>query len=202
MDLLLILFMLAFAVCAIILGAMGVNSPYSKLGAQRELVALLTYEPILIAIVIGIFFVTGSFKVADVLQHPKMLILDLPLLFIAFTYVLTVKLKKSPFDFSTSHHAHQELVKGLTTEFSGPTLAIIELTHWYETVFLLMFIGLFFANNIPLAILVALLCYFAEIVVDNIAARMTWQIMLRWGWTYGIFLCIVNLAWVYLKYSS
>ena len=73
------------------------------------------------------------------------LIVLLPGLFLGFFYVLTMKLRKSPFDISTSHHAHQEIVKGVTTEFSGSTLGMIEIAHWYETVFLLGLFWLFFA---------------------------------------------------------
>jgi formate hydrogenlyase subunit 4 len=58
----------------------------------------------------------------------------MPLAFVALLVVLTVKLRKSPFDFSTSHHGHQELVKGLTMEYSGLQLAAIEVGEWLETV--------------------------------------------------------------------
>jgi len=43
-------------------------------------------------------------------------------------YILTIKFRKSPFDLSMSHHAHQEIVRGITTEFSGPALGLIEVT--------------------------------------------------------------------------
>lgn len=200
MDLLLILFMLLLAVASLVMGAMSANSPFSKIGAQRELIAILAYEPILISSVIGMYFVTGSFNIGRILQSDRMLFLDLPLLFIAFTYVLTIKLRKSPFDFSTSHHGHQELVKGLTIEYSGPSLAMIEIAHWYETVLLLLFAGLFFANNLYVAAAAIAICYFAEILVDNIAARLTWQIMLKSTWIPGLMIAVVNMVWVYIKY--
>ena len=47
-----------------------------------------------------------------------MFLLDAPIIgsawlaFVGFLYILTIKLRKSPFDLSYSHHAHQELVKG------------------------------------------------------------------------------------------
>ncbi|ABP67128.1 respiratory-chain NADH dehydrogenase, subunit 1 [Caldicellulosiruptor saccharolyticus DSM 8903] len=200
MDLLLILFVLAFAVTALILGAMSTNSPYSRIGAHRELISVLAYEPVLIAMIIGIYFVTGSFKIDDVIKHNNFLIFELPFIFIAFTYVLTIKLRKSPFDLSTSHHAHQEIVKGITTEFAGPILGLIELGHWYELVLLFLFIGLFFAKNIVVAIIAMLLGYFLEILIDNISARLTWKIMLRLTWSMALGLALVNLIWVYIKY--
>lgn len=200
MDLLLILFILAFAVTALILGAMSTNSPYSRIGAHRELISVLAYEPVLIAVIIGIYFVTGSFKIDEIINHKSYLFVELPLIFLAFTYVLTIKLRKSPFDLSTSHHAHQEIVKGITTEFAGPVLGLIELGHWYELVLLLLFIWLFFAKNIVVAILAIIICYFLEILIDNISARLTWKLMLRLTWSVAFALAIVNLIWVYLKY--
>ncbi|HEX2955155.1 MAG TPA: complex I subunit 1 family protein [Bacillota bacterium] len=202
-DLLMILFILAFSSIMLIMGATSVRSPYSKIGAQREIVQIMAYEPILILMVIGVFLSTGSFMVRPLFSNTvgfgKPLLYDLPLVFIAFLYVLTIKLRKSPFDFSTSHHAHQEIVKGLTTEFSGPQLAILEITHWYELVLFLGLITMFFAQPIWIGMVIALGCYFVEIVIDNICARMTWKWMLQATWIVGIGVAMTNIIWLYLK---
>ncbi len=202
-DLLMLLFILAFSAVMLIMGAMSVRSPYSKIGAQREIVQIMAYEPVLILMVIGIFLSTGSFMIkplfANMFGFGKPLAADLPLVFLAFLYVLTIKLRKSPFDFSTSHHGHQELIKGITTEFSGPQLAIIEITHWYELILFLGLITMFFAQPVWLGILVALGCYFLEIVIDNISARMTWKWMLQATWILGIGIAMTNIIWLYLK---
>lgn len=200
MDLLLILFILAFAVTALILGAMSTNSPYSRIGAHRELISVLAYEPVLIAVIIGIYFVTGSFKIDEIVHYKSYLFFELPLIFLAFTYVLTIKLRKSPFDLSTSHHAHQEIVKGITTEFAGPVLGLIELGHWYELTLLMLFIWLFFAKNIFVALIAISICYLLEMLIDNISARLTWKLMIRLTWSVALVLVLVNLVWVYLKY--
>ena len=93
--------------------------------------------------------------------------------------MLTIKLRKSPFDLSTSHHAHQEIVKGVTTDFAGPNLGKIEIAHWYEYVFLLGVIWLFFAWNPLIAVAAILVAYFLEILIDNTISRVKWQLMLR-----------------------
>ena len=62
-------------------------------------------------------------------------------------FILVFKMRKSPFDLSGSHHAHQEIVRGVTTEFSGRTLALIEIAHWYETAVVLGMVALFFASS-------------------------------------------------------
>lgn len=198
-DMLVLVFILAFSTISLIMGAMSVRSPYSKIGAQRELIQMLSYEPVLLLMVVGIYMETKSFMIESVFARSTPLLYSLPLVFFAFLYVLTIKLRKSPFDFATCHHGHQELIKGLTTEFSGPQLAIIELTHWYDLIILLGIISLFFANPLWVGILIALGAYFIELIVDNICARMTWQWMLKATWLVGIGSAGINIIGLYLK---
>jgi len=197
-DLLMLMFILAFSAVSLIMGAMSVRSPYSKIGAQREIMQMMAYEPVLLLMVVGVYKTTGSFMISEIFAHGQPLLFSLPLVFLAFLYVLTIKLRKSPFDFSTSHHGHQELIKGLTTEFSGTQLALIELTHWFDLVLLLGLITLFFAQPIWVGILIALASYFCEIVIDNISARVTWQWMVKVTWVAGIGAALVNIVWMYL----
>lgn len=198
-DLLMIVFVMTFSNLSLVIGAMSVRSPYSKIGAQREIIQMLAYEPVLLLMTVGIYLTTKSFMIESIFSYGKPLIFTLPLVFLAFLYVLTIKLRKSPFDFSTSHHGHQELVKGLTTEFSGPQLAIIELTHWVDLVLLLGLITLFFAKPFWVGILIALISYFLELVIDNISARVTWRWMLKATWLVGIGAALTNIIWLYAK---
>ncbi len=50
----------------------------------------------------------------------------------------------------------------MTTEFSGSTLAMIEIAHWYETVLLLGIGWLFFAWNPIVAVVAVVLLYVAR----------------------------------------
>lgn len=197
-DLLMLMFILAFSGVSLIMGAMSVRSPYSKIGAQREIMQMMAYEPVLLLMVVGVYKTTGSFMISEIFNHKQPLLFSLPLVFLAFLYVLTIKLKKSPFDFSTSHHGHQELIKGITTEFSGTQLALLELTDWYDIVLLMGIISLFFAKPLWVGIVIALVCYFLEIVIDNVSARMTWQWMVKATWVAGIGAALVNIVWMYL----
>lgn len=200
-DLLMLVFILAFSNISLIMGASSVRSPYSKIGAQREIIQMMAYEPVMILMVVGIYLTTNSFMISSVFKHSTPLLYELPLVFLSFLYILTIKAKKSPFDLSTSHHAHQELVKGLTTEFSGRQLALIELTHWYELVLLLGLITLFFAKPIWVGILLALGSYFLEIVIDNISARVKWRWMVKATWLAGLGCAVTNIIWLYVKGS-
>ncbi|MBC8159367.1 MAG: NADH-quinone oxidoreductase subunit H [Rhodospirillales bacterium] len=196
-DLLLIFFVQAIGAVFLVIGALSVPSPYSQVGGQRELLQILAYEPLLILVIAGIYVTTGSFKVEAVLAHDTPLLLELPLLFIVLGYALTIKLRKSPFDISGSHHAHQELVKGVYTEYVGRNLALVEIAHWYETILILGFVALFWTTSlIGLAVLIVV-TYALEIIIDNISARLTWRWMLGSVWVTGLCLSTVNLAWLY-----
>ncbi|MDK2920472.1 MAG: ech hydrogenase subunit [Desulfonauticus sp.] len=196
-DLLLIFFVQAVGSIFLVLGAFSVSSPFSQIGGQRELFQIIAYEPLLIAVIVGIYLVTGSFEISSIYKLNYPLLAKLPLLFLILTFALTIKLRKSPFDISASHHAHQEIVRGVFTEYSGSYLAIVELAHWFELVFILGLISLFWANSFFMSTILVFLTYFLEIIVDNITSRLTWRFMLKNAWSVGIILALINLIWLY-----
>jgi NADH:ubiquinone oxidoreductase subunit H len=139
------------------------------------------------------YLATRSFAVDDIASHPTLLVLVLPGVFLGFLYTLEIKFRKSPFDLSCSHHAHQELVRGITTEFSGRTLALIEIAHWFEIVFLLGWVYLFFASLPVLGVAVSLLVFVFVILVDNVFARLKWQTAIRSAWLVTLVLGFGNI---------
>ena len=196
-DLLLVIFALTRAQIFLVLGAFAANSPYSYVGAERELLQIMAYEPMVILAAVGMYVATKSFNVSDIAATTTPVVLLIPGIFLGFLYVLTIKLRKSPFDISTSHHAHQEIVKGVTTEFSGPSLGLIEITHWYETVFLLGFVYLFFGFNPLIGVAAVIIVYLLEILIDNTNARVKWQLAVKSSWLIAAVVGLVNLAALY-----
>lgn len=197
-DLLVLLFVLALDSVSLILGAFSVRSPYSQIGAYRELLLLLSYEPLLALLVVGVYLATGGFMVRDIFRLDQPLLLMLPLFGLTPILVLAMKMNKSPFDISASHHAHQEIVRGILTEFSGPYLGIIDLAHWYELMLLLGMTVVLWATNIWIGIALAVASYIAVVLLDSVTARMTWKWTLRVGWGIGIPLAVINLMMAYM----
>lgn len=199
-DGLMLLFVLAFSTLWLVLGGMSVRSPYSRIGSQREIMMMVAYEPILILMIVGFYMANQSFQLQKVFEQGQYpLICDLPLVFLAYLMVVAVKLQKSPFDLATSHHAHQEIVKGLTIEYSGPYLGLIEIGHCYETALFLGWIVFFFASNLWIAGGVIAIVFLLTIIVDNVFARLTTLWMFRFMWTVGLVLALTNILWLYWR---
>ena len=185
-NLLLCAFVLAMAALFLIMASFSSRSPFAELGAGRECIQVMAYEPMVILMAVCFFMAAGTFMVIDICTLNVPIISTTIPAFIGFIFILTIKLRKSPFDISMTHHAHTEIVRGIATEMSGKTMAKFEIMHWCETVLYLGWIAMFFiwANpaSIVLGILVALACWFLEIFIDNNFARVKWQTMLNSSW--------------------
>ena len=171
-NFLLCVFVITLAELMFVMAAYASRSPFSEAGAHRENLQIMAYEPMVLLLAVGFFQATGSFD-------------------------LTIKLRKSPFDLSYSHHAHQELVKGVTTEMSGKTLGQIEIMHWCENILYMGWIVMFFIWGNPVSIVVALiafiLIYLLEIWIDNNFARVKWQLVLKSTWIVTLVLGGINI---------
>lgn len=206
-NLLMCVFIITLSSLFFIIAAYSSRSPYAEVGAARETVQVMSYEPMVLIFAVAFYMGTsfvlpegihGSFNVSEAFSLDMPLIGPMVLVFLGLLFILTIKLRKSPFDLSMSHHAHQEIVRGMTTEMSGPTLALVEILHWCENVLFLGWIAIFFVWNDPisivLAIVVALFVYFLEILIDNNFARVKWQFMFRSAWIVALVCGGANLA--------
>ncbi len=196
-DILLAIFALTLGSVFFVLGGYASNSPYSTIGSERELLQIMAYEPMVLLTCVGLYYADSSFFIKDIISTHRPAIIYLPGVFIGLIFILAFKLRKSPFDLSMSHHGHQEIVKGITTEYSGRDLAVIEVTHWYEVIISLTLVYVFFATATPisnvLAVIACALVYFLEIVIDNAAARLKWQQALNSAWIVTGVMGTVNL---------
>ena len=198
-DLLVCVFALTVAGVFLAIAAHSANSPYSNIGAERELLQMMSYEPMLIIAVLGFYMIPGigSFRVGDIVATNQSALVYLPGVFLGFLFILTIKLRKSPFDLSSSHHGHQELVKGVTTDISGRDLAMVEVAHLYENAIILGLIYLFFAwLPVWAAAPLTLAIYFLEVYVDNTNARLKWQTTVKSSWIVAGTLGAANLLFL------
>lgn len=196
-NMLLCIFVITLAELMFVMAAYASRSPFSEAGAHRETLQIMAYEPMVLLLAVGFFMATGSFDIAILPLLESPIIFSLWGIFFGMLYILTIKLRKSPFDLSYSHHAHQELVKGVTTEMSGRTLAQIEIMHWCENILYMGWIVMFFIWADPISIAIAIvafiLIYLLEIWIDNNFARVKWQLVLKSTWIITLVLAGINI---------
>jgi ech hydrogenase subunit B len=197
-DLVLILLVFFFGSLCLPLGSLSVKSPYSQIGGHRELLQFLASEPVLLLAAVPMALKTGGFTVSSVLSSSQPLLPSLWLTYIALLLALIILMRKSPFDFAVNDQAHQEVVRGMLTEYSGPYLAVLTIAHWVSLVLVLALIGLFWASGSYwwLSIIVALAGWFVILLIDNISARLTWSRMLGYSWGIGVVLIALNIVFI------
>lgn len=196
-DILLVVFSLSTAAMFLILASTATHSPYSSQGTHRELVQIMSCEPMELLVAVGFYLAIGTFNVSEIVKTDVSPIAFLPGFFVGFVFILTIKFRKSPFDIATSHHAHQEVIKGVTSEMVGKEYGMVTLAEWYENAILLGIVGLFFLNSNPVSIVAAIIAilvvWFLEILIDNTSARVKWQLMLKLAWGVAIVAAGMNL---------
>lgn len=188
-NLLYIVFLHLFSAIILILAGFSVKSIFSHVGANRELLATIAYEPILILMAIGFYMINGSFDVSIIRENPSA-INELFLVFIAFLMVVPVKLKKSPFD---ATEAHQEIVGGVEIEYSGVFFEFLYMSKWLEYIFVYLLLILFAGDNLLLALALFVSVFFLVNLVDNSTARIKMKHLIQIVAGVGLSLCLINL---------
>ena len=152
----------------LVLAGYSVRSSFSHIGANRELLAILAYEPVLILMAVGFYLHSGSFEVGAILGASAG-IFAMPLMFLALLFILPLKLKKSPFDAPEAHH---EIVGGVEVEFSGTFYEIIYMAKMTEIIFVYSLVFLFGGALWWLGALLVVGVFLIVSAIDNASARV------------------------------
>lgn len=199
-NLLMCAFVITMAALFFIMAAYSSRSPFAEVGGAREILQVLSYEPMVLIMAVCFFMASGTFMVRGIFHESMPIIATTIPAFLGFLFILTIKLRKSPFDLAMNHHVHQEIVRGTITEMSGTTLAKVEVMHWYENILFLGWVGMFFVWSNPasivLAVIVALLVWFLEVCIDNNFARVKWQAMLGSSWLVALVFGGINIVFL------
>lgn len=198
-DVLMCFFVQAASASFVALGAFCGNSPYSKLGAQRELFQLLAYEPVFMVGILCMAKAAGAFDAYTFMSAQGPLLFKMPLIVPGLLFVVLVKLRKSPFDIAASHHMHQEVVRGVYTDYAGRDFALLEIAHWADVTVVLWICSFLWATSALTMVVTAGLFLFAALVIDNVSARLTWRTMLGRVAPITLILATANLVWLYLE---
>lgn len=191
-NLLYIVFLHLIAQMLLILAGYSVRSAYSHLGANRELLMLVAYEPILILVAVGLYLVSGSFEITGMIQKGNYLA-QLPLLFAALLMIVPIKVKKSPFDVG---EAHQEIVGGVEIEYSGVFYEFLYMSRFLEYLFIYSFVFIFGGESVWLGAVLVAGVFLLVNLVDNATARVRTPQMIKIIYMAAMPLAVLNLVWI------
>lgn len=143
-DMILVVYLMAIPSLAMALGGFSSNSPYATVGAQREMVMMMSYELPLATVIVAIAWrITmldaglESFSLDVIQANPLWLevgymgIIGLLLLLLSIMMVFPAEVAKIPFD---APEAETEIAGGLLVEYSGRNLALFYLADAIRTV--------------------------------------------------------------------
>lgn len=191
-NLLYVIFLHLFAQMLLVLAGYSVRSAYSHLGANRELLMLVAYEPILILTAVGFYLQSGSFEISEILGQGGYL-QQMPLLFAALLMIVPIKVKKSPFDVG---EAHQEIVGGVEIEYSGVFYEFLYMSRFLEYLFIYSFVFMFGGSSIWLGAVLVGVVFLLVNLVDNATARVRSAHMLKIIYGAAMTLAVMNLLWM------
>lgn len=134
LDLLFIIFLLAFSTFVVSVLSYSSASSFTTIASGRLVLQYVSYEiPLVIAIITPALLVR-SLSVQEIVAGQSSLwnVLLMPLSLVVFLVALLAELEKPPFDIPS---AKTEIVAGWLTEFSGRSLAFLTLSKEVSLVF-------------------------------------------------------------------
>jgi NADH-quinone oxidoreductase subunit H len=199
-NLLIIFYFLAMSSVSLYLCGFASANPFSLVGSARKITQAVGYEfPFLISLLVPAL-AAGSLNPLTISSYQAggTWIAGLyPLAFIGFFVALLAKTETPPFHVPG---AHQEIVAGYYTEYTGTRLAFIELAH-YLKLFVLISLGVALymggSPDIFIFILKSLALLFLVIVSRVVFARMRIDHVLKVAWLFGA-VALIDLVRVFL----
>jgi formate hydrogenlyase subunit 4 len=143
-DAILLIYLLTLAGVCTLLAGLAAGSTYSLLGVSREMMAMITLEPLFaVALVIGAVH-TQSFRL-DTVLNGSVYSADVPLsglvMFVVMLLSFQAFVQRVPFD---TAEAETEIMEGALMEYSGPKLALFKYAQMAKLViYSALFVTLF-----------------------------------------------------------
>jgi formate hydrogenlyase subunit 4 len=144
-DVILLIYLLTLSGISTLLAALAAGSTYSLIGMSREMMAMMTLEPLLaVAIVIGAVH-TGTLRLNQVLNGSVYTSGVFPVAGLIILGIILFALQafvgRMPFD---TAEAETEIMEGPVMEYSGPKLALFKYARMVKLfVYTALFVALF-----------------------------------------------------------
>ena len=157
-DAILVLYLLIIPALALVIGGFASSSPFATVGAQREMVILMSYEfPLAVTIVaiawrIGHVTAANPFMLATIAEYPIWNLVGpvgvIGSLILLFTLLVVTpgEVSKVPFDIA---EAETEIAGGILVEYSGRNLCLFYLADIIKAFAMVsLIVALFFPYNL------------------------------------------------------
>jgi formate hydrogenlyase subunit 4 len=141
-DVIVFIYFASLAAVAIILGAFASGNPYGSVGGSREMMMLLSVEPVMAISLFVAAYKAHSLTFSGVMANHELSI-SLGIAGVAFLLALQAQVGKLPFDIA---EAEQEIMEGPFIERSGPGMALFK---WALHARLLIFSALLVSVFLP-----------------------------------------------------
>ena len=192
------IYVISLAAVAIMLGAFASGNPYAYEGASREMMMLLTVEPIVIAALLTAAVKAGTLSIGGIMawQVTNGPTMSMALATIAFFLALQANLGRLPFDIV---EAESEIMEGPIIEYSGPRLAMYKMAFYVrQLIFPLVLVSVFIpwpiVNLYPLAVLVTLAKVLVVLLIVGLIECVNPRLRIDQSMTYMSRVLFVALA--------
>lgn len=199
-DIIILVYFLSFGSLAVYLAGFASANPYGVVGSMRGLIQMAGYEFPFIASVLVPVMATGMLSpfLINIYQlHYGWFAHAFPLAAFAYFISILAKVEIPPFH---TPSAHQEIVSGYSTEYTGTRLAMIELTHMVKLfVLICLGIALFFggSGDIIIFLIKSLVMLFVITLIRVLSARIRIDHILKFTWLFG-FVALIDVVRVVL----
>ena len=166
-DAILVIYLLTLSGICVLLAGLAAGSTYSLVGISREMMTMLTLEPLIaISIVIGALH-SQSFRLDTIFSGAIYQTAGIPVSGLIMLVVMLLAFQafvaRVPFDIS---EAETEIMEGPLIEYSGPKLAIFKYAQMVKlVVFSAIFIGIFVPWGSGLFLPLAWLIFWVKVSV-------------------------------------
>lgn len=197
-DIVVIVYVAAMSAVLLILTGYASGSPYASVGGSREMMTLLTVEP-----VVAVALVVGAMK-AQTLSAGGILAWNaengpsISMILAGFTLFLAVQAQagKLPFDIPD---ADQEIMGGPLIEQSGPRLALFKWTLWAkQLLFAVLLVELFFpwprVGILPVDLLITLVKVLVVLVLVAVVDVVNPRLRIDQAMRYYLGVAFTSLA--------
>lgn len=195
-DIIILIYFLSFGSLAVYMSGFSSSSPFGVVGSMRGLVQMMGYEfPFVVSIIVPVISagMLSPFLINTLQVQYGWLGLTFPFAALAYFMAILAKVEIPPFH---TPGAHQEIVSGYSTEYTGTRLAMLELAHMIK-LFVLISLGiaLFFGGSADILtfIVKSLVLLFIVTLARVLVARFRIDQILKFTWFFG-FVAVIDLV--------